>query len=399
LFNAINWVESSSWDGRNAIVFCGDIAVYAEGAARPAGGAGACAMLIGPNAPLVFERELFWFFAIVNIAADGKAHQAIHGTYMANTYDFYKPRMEQEYPVVDGPLSVATYLAALDGSYSAFRQKYAKYMAPRKSLSSNGAVNGHARKVSKEVAANGHSNGNGVTANGNGVAHDSKADVSLDDFDYHVFHSPYGKQVQKGLARLVKPSFTPLIVAECSPLQLYNDFVSNPSKPIFSTVPSPSELLALPYEATLTDKSIEKTFVAISKSLYKTAVEPSMACSKRCGNMYTGSLYGGLASLVATVPSDDLIGKRISMFAYGSGCASSFFVIRVKGSTAVIAETMDLLTRLQNMKVVPCTEYVEAMNVRSRKLSQLIALANFHIRTASREEPQRRQLYTSRRAR
>lgn len=57
LFNAINWVESSSWDGRNAIVVCGDIAVYAEGAARPVGGAGACAMLIGPNAPVVFDRE------------------------------------------------------------------------------------------------------------------------------------------------------------------------------------------------------------------------------------------------------------------------------------------------------------------------------------------------------
>ena len=57
LFNAINWIESSSWDGRNAIVFAGDIAIYAEGGARPVGGAGACAMLIGPNAPLVFERE------------------------------------------------------------------------------------------------------------------------------------------------------------------------------------------------------------------------------------------------------------------------------------------------------------------------------------------------------
>lgn len=56
LFNAINWVESSSWDGRNAIVFAGDIAIYAEGGARPVGGAGACALLIGPNAPLVFER-------------------------------------------------------------------------------------------------------------------------------------------------------------------------------------------------------------------------------------------------------------------------------------------------------------------------------------------------------
>lgn len=56
LFNAVNWIESSSWDGREAIVFAGDIAIYAEGSARPVGGAGAVAMLIGPNAPLVMER-------------------------------------------------------------------------------------------------------------------------------------------------------------------------------------------------------------------------------------------------------------------------------------------------------------------------------------------------------
>ena len=57
LFNAVNWVESSSWDGRNALVVCGDIAIYAEGSGRPSGGAGACAILIGPNAPLVLERK------------------------------------------------------------------------------------------------------------------------------------------------------------------------------------------------------------------------------------------------------------------------------------------------------------------------------------------------------
>ena len=90
LFNAINWVESSSWDGRNAIVFAGDIAIYAEGGARPVGGAGAVAMLIGPDAPLAFEREprvydMSVWVLIINLA--------IHGTYMANTYDFYKPKV------------------------------------------------------------------------------------------------------------------------------------------------------------------------------------------------------------------------------------------------------------------------------------------------------------------
>jgi hydroxymethylglutaryl-CoA synthase len=29
---------------------------------------------------------------------------------MANTYDFYKPQLSSEYPEVDGPVSVVTYI-------------------------------------------------------------------------------------------------------------------------------------------------------------------------------------------------------------------------------------------------------------------------------------------------
>jgi hypothetical protein len=51
-------IESSYWDGRYAVAVCADIAVYSSGNARPTGGAGAVAMLIGPNAPLVLDRGL-----------------------------------------------------------------------------------------------------------------------------------------------------------------------------------------------------------------------------------------------------------------------------------------------------------------------------------------------------
>ena len=44
------------FSGRYAVVVAADIAVYATGNARPTGGAGAVAMLVGPNAPLVLER-------------------------------------------------------------------------------------------------------------------------------------------------------------------------------------------------------------------------------------------------------------------------------------------------------------------------------------------------------
>jgi len=84
LFNAVNWIESSSWDGRNAIVVAGDIAVYAEGAARPAGGAGACAVLIGPNAPVVFEREfIVAFFVLTSPLTSISSHSwQLHGKYL-----------------------------------------------------------------------------------------------------------------------------------------------------------------------------------------------------------------------------------------------------------------------------------------------------------------------------
>ncbi len=45
---------------------------------------------------------------------------------MANTYDFYKPVLDSEYPEVDGPLTLTTYLTALDASYARFREKTAK---------------------------------------------------------------------------------------------------------------------------------------------------------------------------------------------------------------------------------------------------------------------------------
>ena len=39
-FNTVNWVESSAWDGRDAIVVAADIALYAKGNARPTVSAG-----------------------------------------------------------------------------------------------------------------------------------------------------------------------------------------------------------------------------------------------------------------------------------------------------------------------------------------------------------------------
>lgn len=42
---------------------------------------------------------------------------------MQHTYDFYKPDMLSEYPIVDGKLSIQCYLGALDRCYAVYRKK------------------------------------------------------------------------------------------------------------------------------------------------------------------------------------------------------------------------------------------------------------------------------------
>ena len=67
-----------------------DVAVYDSLAAKPTGGAGAVAILLGPNPIIELDSTRFSHF-------DDK-------------YDFYKPNLEKEYPIVDGKLSTKLYL-------------------------------------------------------------------------------------------------------------------------------------------------------------------------------------------------------------------------------------------------------------------------------------------------
>lgn len=137
VMNAVNWVHSPDWDGRYAVVVAGDIAIYERGPARPSGGAGAVAMLIGRKAPIVVETGL----------------KAFH---MEHAYDFYKPDLNSEYPSVDGKLSIDCYLRAFDRCYDGFAQRYKVKIG---------------------------------------------TDFSTDKFAHMVYHAPYNKLVRKGFAR------------------------------------------------------------------------------------------------------------------------------------------------------------------------------------------------------
>ncbi|KAI9832924.1 MAG: 3-hydroxy-3-methylglutaryl coenzyme A synthase [Sarea resinae] len=304
LFNAVNWVESSGWDGRDAIVVAGDIALYKKGNARPTGGAGVVAMLVGPNAPLAFEPGL-------------------RGSYMQHAYDFYKPDLTSEYPLVDGHFSIRCYTEAVDACYKAYNAREAS--------------------LQKKVEANGSAvNGNGVHA-----ASTPSGSTPLDRFSYLSFHAPTCKLVSKSYARL-----------------LYNDFLADPSNPAFESVPA--DLRELDYEKSLTDRNIEKTFMGLAKKKFQERVQPSIQVPTMCGNMYCASVYGGLVSLLSNVDSAQLQGKRVGIFSYGSGLASSFFSMKVVGSTDEMKEKVDLQKRLDARRTVAPEVYDEMCNLREK---------------------------------
>ncbi|NXE64569.1 HMCS2 protein, partial [Calcarius ornatus] len=252
LFNAAAWVESSAWDGRYAVVVCGDIAVYATGNARPTGGAGAIAMLVGPNAPLVLERGL-------------------RGTHMEHAYDFYKPNLSSEYPVVDGQLSIQCYLRALDRCYAVYRRK--------------------AQTQWQQAGI--------------------QRPFTLDDFKYIIFHSPFCKLVQKSVGRLLLNDFLACPNPDTAS-GLYKGLQSFRWVPVLCPHPSaqpgmccsgvPAGLSlgsGVKLEDTYTSKEVEKAFQAASQDIFNQKTKPSLLLSSRNGNMYTPSMYGCLASLLS----------------------------------------------------------------------------------------------------
>jgi hydroxymethylglutaryl-CoA synthase len=71
--------------------------------------------------------------------------------------------------------------------------------------------------------------------------------------------------------------------------------------------------------------------MALGKKRYTQRVQLITEVLTLCGNMYCASVYSSLCSLLMNVDSEKLQGKRIGIFSYGSGLASSFFSLRTKG--------------------------------------------------------------------
>mmetsp|Transcript_7051 Transcript_7051/g.20648 ORF Transcript_7051/g.20648 Transcript_7051/m.20648 type:complete len:641 (-) Transcript_7051:554-2476(-) len=145
VLNAVDWMEGRAWDGRLAIVVAADAAMYPPGPARASGGAGAVAMLIGPDAPLVVDRGTC----------------ALH---MEHSFDFHKP-IGCHFPQWDGPESLDSYLRILRLCYSAFCDRFDAHALPDR-------LSGKPQRYTLKRA------------------------------DYAIFHAPFNRMARKAIATL-----------------------------------------------------------------------------------------------------------------------------------------------------------------------------------------------------
>src|SRR5256885_16787561 len=93
----------------------------------------------------------------------------------------------------------------------------------------------------------------------------------------------------------------------------------------------PPRSTLFPYTTLFRSKLVEKTFMGLTKKRFAERVQPAIEVPTLCGNMYCGSVWGGLVSLICNVAPGVLEGKRIGVFSYGSGLASSMLSLKVVG--------------------------------------------------------------------
>jgi len=141
--------------------------------------------------------------------------------------------------------------------------------------------------------------------------------VSPDDFSYFICQSPYHKLVQKTFSQVY-----------------WNDFKLNGAKR-YPELQQFENSVGPNYDGALDN--------VLTKSTQKEFNEKGSAgcsLSKEVGNVLCASLWFSLASLSGL--GDQLAGKRILSFSYGSGLCSTLFILRGGSTPSSIAKLQQL---------------------------------------------------------
>ncbi len=135
----------------------------------------------------------------------------------------------------------------------------------------------------------------------------------LDTLDYMIYHMPFAKMAHKAHRHLIEIE--------------YKD--SSPET---------------------REKIFEETFARM--------VAPSLTGVQEVGNIYTGSVYLGLVSLLES-EREKVEGKRIGVFSYGSGCGAEFFLCHMKHDIGKIIDSLGFREQVEKRKKLTFEQYVQ----------------------------------------
>lgn len=303
------------------------------------------ALLVGPDAPLVLEPARSW-----------------RSVYSGHADEFLKPfGAPHAYPVIDGRATLLHFLTAVDRCGHALLVKRQQYEATATA----------AATADSEPADRPASSGRPDDLSSRPAESTSRNAVSppppgrlLGSVDHFVCHAPFHRLVRKAFSRL---HYQDLLHAthnwrrrddsggagssQDGVLRAGGAAAAEPSPaapPVLSSARDTPPLLSCGVmrpdwlhgvdparlgQASVEDRDLAAALLQLSQAEFEAKGSQAAAAQVLTGNSYTASLYTGLAGLVEWLGGSRLAGRRVLMFAFGSGVNASLFALRCRDAS------------------------------------------------------------------
>ncbi len=103
---------------------------------------------------------------------------------------------------------------------------------------------------------------------------------------------------------------------------------------------------------------VKKVGAKLEKAQFEAQTLPSQIYNRIVGNSYSASLFVGFISLLDNV-RDNIEGKRVSFFSYGSGCVAEFFTGIMQSGYQAVLMTEDHNKQIEQRKPLSYQQYLE----------------------------------------
>lgn len=102
---------------------------------------------------------------------------------------------------------------------------------------------------------------------------------------------------------------------------------------------------------------VKKAGANLTQAQFETQTLPSQIYNRIIGNSYSASLFVGFISLLDNI-DDNIAGKRVSFFSYGSGCVAEFFTGIMQADYKSVLMTKSHQQQIEQRKPLSYQEYL-----------------------------------------